>query len=484
MITIHRNKKKGTVFAQPKMHRYYANNNDPLIPEWWAAESVQILIESMVLGSLVHRDFEMEFARGGDVVHTRKPAALRSIRKTDSDNITIQDVASTDILVPLDQWFHTSFIIKDGEQTKSFKNLVDFYLRPAIVAHASALDRVLSGQAYRFLGNIAGNLGLGSSSTIRGYMVDARTKMNINKAPLEGRNLVVTPYTEGHMLNTDLFVSAEKVGDNGTALRNASIGRKLGFDVFMAQNQPNVAYMDKGTTALNDAGMVAGDTVVTLAAGHNVVAGTYLIIAGDNQPQLVLSVSTNDATISPGLTRTATLGMPASNAVVTRFMPGLVKGAGFLAGWSKEVTVDAFDATNGPQVGQMIRFGADNTAATIASTVATYSIIEVTAVGGGEYNLLLDRPLEVALTDNGLAAVGPSGDYNFAFTRNALALVNRPLVEPPPGHGVRTAVAQFGNVAFRVTMGYDIEKQGIIVTVDSLSGVAVLDTALGCVMLG
>ena len=37
-------------------------------------------------------------------------------------------------------------------------------------------------------------------------------------------------------LKTDLFISAEKVGDNGTALREASLGRKFGFDIYTDQN--------------------------------------------------------------------------------------------------------------------------------------------------------------------------------------------------------------------------------------------------------
>ena len=41
---------------------------------------------------------------------------------------------------------------------------------------------------------------------------------------------------EADLLGNELFVSADKVGDEGTALREASLGRKFGMDVYTDQN--------------------------------------------------------------------------------------------------------------------------------------------------------------------------------------------------------------------------------------------------------
>ena len=38
---------------------------------------------------------------------------------------------ATNVQVPLDQWFYSSFVIRDGEGSKSFQELTDIYLRPA-----------------------------------------------------------------------------------------------------------------------------------------------------------------------------------------------------------------------------------------------------------------------------------------------------------------------------------------------------------------
>ena len=57
-----------------------------------------------------------------------------------------------------------------------------------------------------------------------------------NAAPLADRRFVVGATAEADLLGSELFVSAEKVGDAGTALREASLGRKFGMDCYVDQN--------------------------------------------------------------------------------------------------------------------------------------------------------------------------------------------------------------------------------------------------------
>jgi len=230
------------IFGSKTWKTVYANDFDAFIPELWASESLAILEENMVVGQLVHRDFSPEIANFGDIVNTRKPSEFEAKRKTDNDNVTIQDASATNIAVPLNQHPHVSFLIRDGEQAKAFKNLREEYLVPANIALARQVDRILLGQAIRFRSNFAGQLGQLSSSNVKSYILDTRKVMNINKAPVENRSLILSPSAETEALKLDLFVSAEQVGDNGTALRDASLGRKLGFNTFMAQNTPDIAW--------------------------------------------------------------------------------------------------------------------------------------------------------------------------------------------------------------------------------------------------
>ena len=48
-------------------------------------EGLAILEENMVMANLVHRDFENEIAKFGDVVNTRKPGEFKDSPEDDGD---------------------------------------------------------------------------------------------------------------------------------------------------------------------------------------------------------------------------------------------------------------------------------------------------------------------------------------------------------------------------------------------------------------
>src|SRR5690606_24775592 len=101
-----------------------------------------------------------------------------------------------------------------------------------------------------------------------------------------------------------------------------------------------------------------------------------------------------------------------------------------------------------------------------------------------EYVIHLDRPLDALLTNDDLAFPGPYGSFNWAFHRNALALVTRPLALPRQGSGALSGNAVYNDLAMRVTMQYDIDVGGTKVNLDMLAGIALLDANLATIMLG
>jgi len=460
--------------ARPFM-AVYDNTLTAFVPQFWANESLAILEENMVIGNLVHRDFENVVQRFGDTVNTRRPGEFSAKRKTNADSVTIQDATATNVQVPLDQHIHTSFMIKDGEESKSMKSLVDEYMAPAMLAQARIIDQILLGQAYRFLGVSYGHLGSLSSANAITYLTGVRNKQNLQKAYVEGRNLILAPNSETAFLQNAAFTSANQVSDDGTALREASLGRKFGYDIFMCQNNPSVAAgaSDVLAGAINGGNLTAGSTVLTVNGFTGAVTtGAWVTIAGDDTPQRITAHTetlgnTTQITVSPGLATTIVTA-----AAVVSYVPGKVNfAAGYAAGWSKPIVYDTF--TKDPNVGQMVAFTTDAT--------NIYSIIQVDTSGK---TILLDRPLVVSLADNDNIDVGPVGDYNFAFHRNALALVVRPLALPREGLGARSAVVNLNGLSVRATISYNGSMQGTLVTLDMLCGIAILDTKLGAVMYG
>ena len=228
-----------TLYLSKALVACLANDNDAFIPELWANEGLAILEENMVIANLVHRDFENEIKDYGDVVNTRRPGTFQIRRKADGTTLSQQDANATNVRVPLDQWFYTSFTIKDGEASKSFQDLVDIYLRPGMQTIARAVDRAVLGRCHNFLGAPAarsGRLGNLTSANAKDYLLEARERLNVNKAPVAGRNLILAPSAETALLKCDMFIKANERGDGGTALENAQLGRILGFETYMDQN--------------------------------------------------------------------------------------------------------------------------------------------------------------------------------------------------------------------------------------------------------
>ena len=446
-----------------------ANDLAAFIPEVWAQEALMVLEENMVIANLVHRDFENEVARFGETVNTRRPGKFVMKRKVKGDDVTVQDATAENVPVVLNQHIHTSFLVEDEDTSKSFQDLRAIYLVEAVKSLARGTDEMLLGETYQYLANAAGKLG---TAATKASIIDTRTKMSNNKVPLDGRNFIITPDTEGALLNVAEFVEAHKRGDDGSAIREAHLGRLMGFDFFMCQNAPAVAAGSSTEVAEVDniGGYAAGTTVLAIDnTSLDLTAGSWCTIVGDMTPQKIISATgspTTQITISPGL-RSAV----ANDADVTVYLPGAVDlSAGYASGWSKAITVKDF--TVAPQTGQMVTFDA-------AAAKAVYSALSTPTTT----SLLLNKPLEDAESNNDVVGLGPAGQYNLAFHRNALALVSRPLAAPAPGTGALSFVANYNGLGLRATITYDGNKQGHLVTLDMLCGIKVLDTDLGAVML-
>lgn len=454
----------------------FANDNDALVPEIWAYEALRTLRSNMVMGNLVNLDFNEAVQNYGDVVNTSRPADFTGKRKTDSDNVTNQDAESPNIQVPLDQHLHVSFTIKDGEMSKSLPNLVERYLEPAARELAEKVDQILCSQVYRLDTYEEGRLTEMSASNADDFVIDANTRLDINRVPKAGRNMVLNPRAQKQALKADLFVSAEKRGDSGTALRTASLGTVYGMDSFMDQNVPYVDVTDcQVSTGTTDNAEAAGSVLIetSVADAADIKAGCYFTVAGDMQPMRISSYANDPIDIVPteGL-RTAV----GSGSDVTVYRVGEVNlAAGYAAGWAKYIVVDGHDANKGPQVGQGVTWGT-------GSSSHTYGIIDVIENSTTESQILLDRPLETAIADGDDTFYAPAGGHNLCFHRDALALVNRPLVTVPSDTGARCFVASYDGLSMRVTMQYDGEAQGMRVTFDLLCGVAVLDERLACAL--
>ena len=449
----------------------FGTNDRAYVPEVWAQESLMVLEDHMVAANLVHRDFEDDIKEFGDLVNTRRPSSFTAKRKTDNDDISLQDAEATKVQVKLNQYLYTSFLIRDGQMTRSFKDLVNEFLTPAVVSIATATDQIILNQAYGFMANSVGQL---STDPTKSTVISAGTKMNTNKAPGNpgDRVMFLSPNAHGALLGVEDFTKVSYADDAGEALKNANLGRKFGWDFYMCQNVPSVATTQTTqAAAINlSAGYAIGTTTLAIdGTSDTFTAGQWCTIAGDMTPQMIVTPTgtpTNQIIVSPGL-KTAV----DNDAVITVYPVGAVNlSAGYAAGWVKDIAFDAF--SDAPLSGQMISHG------TTVALREDYGLIGTPTTVLGS----LDREVQTAMVNNDQLALGPAGDFCLGINKNAVALVSRPLAVVSQEYGVRQAVVNYNGLSIRVSMQYNSTNQGMIVTVDMLCGVKVLDTNLGVVM--
>ncbi|SDL24502.1 P22 phage major capsid protein family protein [Natronincola ferrireducens] len=243
--------------------------NTILTPSIIAKEALMQLRNNTVMASLVHRDYSQEFVAGvGNTVTIRKPATFEAQEFDRNTGIQIQDATEGSDTVVMDKLLDVSFEVTSEQLTMDIKDFSEQLLVPAMQGFANKIDLYLLG-LYNDVPNASGIAGTtpGEVSDITG----ARKILNDNKVPFANRNLVIDTTAEDKLLQLPTFHEADKVGDNGTAMREASLGRKFGFNIFMDQN---VLTHSKGT--------LAGDEGTIKVKGSVSAGSTQLVIDGIN----------------------------------------------------------------------------------------------------------------------------------------------------------------------------------------------------------
>lgn len=208
--------------------------NTILTPDIIAREALMVLRNNAVMANLVHRDYSDEFVAGvGDTITIRKPATFEA--KEYNGSIVVQDANEGNVTVVMDKLLDVSFAVTSKELTMDIASFSKQLLVPAMQAFQDKIDSYLLGLQSDITNRTP------ATDIIQNDIVDARKYLTANAAPLTDRRFVYGSDTEAKLLKTELFISAEKVGDEGTALREASLGRKFGMDFYVDQNADALA---------------------------------------------------------------------------------------------------------------------------------------------------------------------------------------------------------------------------------------------------
>jgi hypothetical protein len=189
-----------------------------------------VLRNNAVMANLVHRDYSNEFAGAvGDEITIRKPATF--VTKEYNGSIEVQDATESGVTVKMDKHLDVSFAVTAKQMTLDIADFSAQLLVPAMQAFADQIDKYLIALESEATGRHPHTTGVIAPADL----IAARKFLTQNAAPMADRRLVVGATAEADLLSSELFVSAEKVGDTA-ALREASLGRKFGMDFYVDQN--------------------------------------------------------------------------------------------------------------------------------------------------------------------------------------------------------------------------------------------------------
>ena len=211
--------------------------NTFITPDVIASRGLAHLYNSTVLAALVSQDFSAEFnGKIGDTITIRKPATFTAATfNTTSRTTTWQDATEDSITVTLDTIKHVPFHVTDEQMTLEISDFDNQLLIPAMEALAQAID---GGLAEKLI-DVAEGAGGGGTASISGSdatnaFIDARTILSRNKLPVTNRYSVLSPEGWGATLKSARIIEVDKSAASD-ALRNAIIGRIVGFETYESQ---------------------------------------------------------------------------------------------------------------------------------------------------------------------------------------------------------------------------------------------------------
>jgi hypothetical protein len=433
------------------------------------------------MGKTVTTDFKNQIQKAGDTVHANIPGNFTTQRRNDGDTYNRQAATSTDVPIVLNQQIETTFIIYSGQASLSQGELFDTFLDGAIDAVNNGVNSMIMGAIPQFVpsAQYGGLNGFTSSNAISKLVAAKQQAKNFksNIAPY----LAVTDNVEAAMLNNATFNQANTSSDKGLTQMNGYLGQKFGLNMFAPYGLPytnNLASLP--FSGLVNGAKAAGQTVIAYdnydgtggtgsssssssSGGSGIteytpIVGSWVSFADSPLCYKITAADLDEITISPALVHAVT------DDSVIEFARSTTVVAETAANFY--LSIEVADLTY-LEVGNPISIGSAN-----------YTIMSIDTVNT---KITLDRPLEALAAASAVIGIMPSGNYNLCYRKDAIALINRPLAMMP---GANMYTASGTDASLTVTMHFDADVGGTVVTVETLVGVKVLDTNRGFLMLG
>jgi hypothetical protein len=200
-----------------------------------AADALPALVGNLIMGNLVNRDYEPTLAQAGDTVNVPIPPTLVANNIAEGGTVQTQNPSLGNAQIVLNTHCEATFQIPDVTKVLAVPDLLQVYMRPAVVAIAEKIESDLLGLYAGFSANTpVGTAGVPISEAA----VDAaETALFGAKLPSrEPKYLVVDAATYSNLRQIPRFSEFQTAGEAGLrSLVDGTIGKIKDFFVFRSQ---------------------------------------------------------------------------------------------------------------------------------------------------------------------------------------------------------------------------------------------------------
>lgn len=236
------------------------------IPELWSASILENFRRDTVLVGMANRDYEKDFTAGSKIhipgivdvkVKDYKTGAVTASGGTKVPRTTVPDaVESTGIEITIDQEKSFDFLVDDIDAAQANQSL-DAYTKSAAAALVEDAETFLTAMLTSQGTAVTGIANPTNWETAYGAILKLRGKLSAEKVPAMDRVLLINAAFEEFLLSDGSKLTSFDKSNMTDGLREATIGRLLGFDVVtspwldntkpmaVAFHKPSVAYVSQ-----------------------------------------------------------------------------------------------------------------------------------------------------------------------------------------------------------------------------------------------
>lgn len=211
------------------------------IPKIWSAQILEDFRNTAVFAGIVNRSYEGD-ARTGNTVHIPGivDIAVKDY-KAANRTTTADDVTDTGVDLLIDQEKSFDFFIDDIDNAQAVTSTMNAYTNSAANGLVEDADKFLAALAVTGGTAVTPGAPATSGDTAWNVIRDLRKALNKAKVPQDSRVLVVNAEFSALLEENDAKIMAADTSGDTAGLRNATLGRLLGFTVYNSENLPQTS---------------------------------------------------------------------------------------------------------------------------------------------------------------------------------------------------------------------------------------------------